>query len=288
MAPRAGRSLSFAGDVLAAPEKDDVSAVDVAPPPRRSLVKVESMVSRKKSHEGAKARLDSPAKLYSTINPQYTYQKACELYGGAPRPLSGRYTFIRMAFLADTEDWRSNAMVGNANSPIARMNITNPDECTYLEEAAERKMSYTRQKSLSRAISYRQTLVKRNGELADAQYTDQYLDKETMAVTLKRQQSSRQSTAVIDDGATEILGRSLGGQPSRVLASFVSRSARPASAPGVKGKALNVQDKGMSRAVSRIMTRTRTVKLSVSGGIGYPGVDDDDESMEECPRMEDI
>lgn len=68
-------------------------------------------------------------------------------------------------------------------------------------------MSYTRQKSLSRAISYRQTLVKRNGELADAQYTDQYLDKETMAVTLKRQQSSRQSTAVIDDGATEILGR---------------------------------------------------------------------------------
>lgn len=120
---------------------------------------------------------------------------------------AGRYTFIRMAFLADTEDWRSNAMVGNANSPIARMNITNPDECTYLEEAAERKMSYTRQKSLSRAISYRQTLVKRNGELADAQYTDQYLDKETMAVTLKRQQSSRQSTAVIDDGATEILGR---------------------------------------------------------------------------------
>ena len=47
MAPRVGRSLSFAGDVLG---KDDASeTVEVAPPARRSLVKVESMVQRKKS-----------------------------------------------------------------------------------------------------------------------------------------------------------------------------------------------------------------------------------------------
>ena len=227
---------------------------------------------------------------------------------------AGRYTFVRMAFLADTEDWRSNALVGNANSPIARMDITNPDKCTYLEEASERKMSYSRQKSLSRAISYRQTLVKRNGELADAQYTDQYLDKETVTATLKKQQSVRQSVVAFDDGASEALGRcsnpcldactqlqcwtptsldgtcpslifcvwsrSLGGQPSRVLASFVSRSARPASAPGAQGKQINVADKGMSRAVSRIMTRTRTVKLSVSGATAIPGVDDDEYA---CP-----
>lgn len=77
-----------------------------------------------------------------------------------------------------------------------------------------------------------------------------------------------------------VWSRSLGGQPSRVLASFVSRSARPASAPGAQGKQLNVADKGMSRAVSRIMTRTRTVKLSVSGATAIPGVDDDEYA---CP-----
>lgn len=54
-------------------------------------------------HEGAKARLDSPAKLYSTINPQYTYQKACELYGGAPRPLSGSLSVIM--------DWGTKCLV---------------------------------------------------------------------------------------------------------------------------------------------------------------------------------
>lgn len=49
MAPsRPGRSLSFAGDLLAG---DDASDVDIAPPPRRSLVKVESMVKRRKSAE---------------------------------------------------------------------------------------------------------------------------------------------------------------------------------------------------------------------------------------------
>lgn len=31
----------------------------------------------------------SPMALYATINPQYTLEKARELYGGAPRPLSG-------------------------------------------------------------------------------------------------------------------------------------------------------------------------------------------------------
>jgi hypothetical protein len=114
---------------------------------------------------------------------------------------------VRMAFLADTEDWRSNAMVGNANSPIARMNITNPDECTYLQEAASRTMSYSRQKSLARAISYRQTLVKRNGELADSQYTDQYLDKESIVATLKKQQSARQGTVTVDDATIQVLGK---------------------------------------------------------------------------------
>lgn len=257
---------------------------------------------------------------------------------------AGRSIFVRKAFLADTEDWRSNAMLGDANSPIARMNITDPDECTYLEEAAARKMSYTRQKSLSRAVSYRQTLVKRNGELAESQYTDQYLDKETIVSTLKRQQSTRGTVTIVDDSATEALGRyctlcypircpdqtsshiyemevtlftwnrSLGSQPSRVLASFVSRSARPASAPRKQAKQLNVADKGMARAISRIMTRTRTVKLSVCGSTAIPGDDDEyapslgsaqrlatgvrvdadkqvdtcSESMEECPRMEDI
>lgn len=255
---------------------------------------------------------------------------------------------MRKAFLADTEDWRSNAMVGDASSPIAQMNIIDPDECTYLEDAAGRKMSFSRQKSLSRAISYRQTLIKRNGELADSQYTDQYLDKETITATLKRQQSKKSSTIAANDDAMDALGRyctlcssdwsltrlltdsssllaksrqflmlsllnrSLGHQPNRVLASFVSRSARPASAPAHQAKQLNVEDKGMARAISRIMTRTRTVKLSVCGATTTPGEDDEyafpdlrlqlsvllwwiltkngncSESMEECPRMEDI
>jgi hypothetical protein len=115
--------------------------------------------------------------------------------------------FIRMAFLADTEDWRSNAMVGNAKSPIARMNITNPEECTYLQDAASRRMSYSRQKSLARAISYRQTLVKRNGELADSQYTDQYLDKESIVAALKKQQSTRLSVGPVDDDTIEALDK---------------------------------------------------------------------------------
>lgn len=116
-----GRSLSFGGSmVLTKEQADDIEAEtaveESAPPARRSLVKVESMVCRRKSMscsymvlvrqcsllfwfvrrdesctgvEGTKARVDSPTKLYGTINPQYTYERACELYGGAPRPLSG-------------------------------------------------------------------------------------------------------------------------------------------------------------------------------------------------------
>ena len=38
---------------------------------------------------GFNSRLDAPSALWTTINPQYTLEKARELYGGAPRPLSG-------------------------------------------------------------------------------------------------------------------------------------------------------------------------------------------------------
>lgn len=72
-----------------------------------------------------------------------------------------------------------------------------------------------------------------------------------------------------------MLNRSMGKQPSRVLASFVSRSARPASAPASEAKQVTVADKGMARAISRIMTRNRTVKLSVAGITATPGDDDE-------------
>lgn len=88
--------------------------------------------------------------------------------------------------------------MGNAKSAIARMNITDPSSCTYLEEAAGRKMSYYRQRSLARAVSYRAPMVKKNGDLAESQYTDQYYDRETVMATLRRQQStagSRPSSA---------------------------------------------------------------------------------------------
>jgi hypothetical protein len=126
-----------------------------------------------------------------------------------PSSRAGRHIFVQQAFLADTEDWRSNALIGNANSPIARMNIINPRDSTYLEESSERRMSYSRQKSLSRAISYRQTLVKHNGELADSQYTDQYLDKETVMSTLRRQSTrqERQSVVFPDADTMDQLGR---------------------------------------------------------------------------------
>lgn len=78
------------------------------------------------------------------------------------------------------------------------MNITNPESCTYLEEAAGRKMSYYRQRSLARAVSYRAPMIKKNGDLADSQYTDQYFDRETVMATLRRQKScggSRPATA---------------------------------------------------------------------------------------------
>jgi hypothetical protein len=67
-------------------------------------------------------------------------------------------------------------------------------------------------------------------------------------------------------------------RPSRVLASFVSRSARPASAPSHQAKQVNVADKGMARAISRIMTRSRTTKLSFCASTALGGEDDEYDS----------
>lgn len=39
--------------------------------------------------EAHNSRVDAPSHLWTTINPQFTIVKARELYGGAPRPLSG-------------------------------------------------------------------------------------------------------------------------------------------------------------------------------------------------------
>jgi hypothetical protein len=88
------------------------------------------------------------------------------------------------------------------------MNITEPEKCTYLEEAADRRMSYSRQKSLSRAVSYRQTLLKKSGDLADSQYTDQYLDRETVMNTLRKQHSGKRNTIdAVSLDAADALGR---------------------------------------------------------------------------------
>jgi hypothetical protein len=69
------------------------------------------------------------------------------------------------------------------------MNIVKPEESQYLERASEHKMSYYREKSLKRAVSYRAVLVKKDGKLAQTQYIDQYLDKEMVMVSLKKQAS---------------------------------------------------------------------------------------------------
>eukprot|EP00892_Ulva_mutabilis_P002981 jgi/Ulvmu1/12684/UM094_0041.1 len=260
-------------------------------PARRSVLRVSSMRERSSSFEGYMSRVDSPATLYATINPQYTYLKACELYGGAPRPLTARHEFCRKAFLADTEDWRSNAHIGNARSAIARMNITDPDSCTYLEEASGRKMSYYRERSLARAVSYRATMVKKNGDLADSQYTDQYFDRETVMATLRRQQSSAGGRPALAPhaGVEQALTKSLSRAPDRVLTTQLSRMSRPGSAAsGAGGNALDPADRGMARAVSRIMTRARSVKISAPADALGGGHRHEDEITEECPRMEDI
>lgn len=263
---------------------------DVELPGRRPVLRVSSMRKRTSSFEGQVSRVDSPATLFATVNPQFTYLKACELYGGAPRPLSARHEFCRKAFLADTEDWRSHANIGNANSPIARMNITDPGSCTYLEEASGRKMSYYRQRSLARAVSYRAPMVKKDGDLADSQYTDQYFDRETVMATLRRQHSQARPSTAPGAGVEHALSKSLSGAPDRVLATQLSRMSRPGSAArSANLKALDPNDRGMGRAVSRIMTRARSVKIcSGVGAASSPGVDDEPDIVEEAPRMEDI
>jgi hypothetical protein len=80
------------------------------------------------------------------------------------------------------------------------MNITNPKECEYLKSMANRQMSYSRQKSLARAVSYRQTLLTRNGELADNQYVDQYIDKSDLRNALRKQHNQRSLSPSAADG----------------------------------------------------------------------------------------
>lgn len=116
------------------------------------------------------------------------------------RCCAARHTFIRQAFLSDTEDWRSNAHIGNSKSHVTNMNITDPQDTAYLQAASKRKMSYYRQQSLKRAISHRAVLVTPKGEVAHSQYGDQYLDKAVVRDTLKKQQSKRLSFAATEDG----------------------------------------------------------------------------------------
>ena len=115
--------------------------------------------------------------------------------------LAARHAFIRQAFLSDTEDWRSNAHIGNSKSHVTNMNITDPSDDSYLKAASKRKMSYSRQQSLKRAISHRAVLVTPKGEVAHSQYADQYLDHSVVMSTLKKQQSRRLSFAAdLEDG----------------------------------------------------------------------------------------
>lgn len=85
---------------------------------------------------------------------------------------------------------------------MTEMNIVNPEDSTYLARASERKMSYYREKSLKRAVSYRAVLVKKDGTLANSQYNDQYLDREAVQADLKRQQSRRSVVGTAPDDAT--------------------------------------------------------------------------------------
>jgi hypothetical protein len=69
---------------------------------------------------------------------------------------------------------------------VTQINITQPGKCTYLASTSQREMSYYRKKSLKRAVSYRATLVKRDGTLASTQYSDQYIDKDEAMASVKR------------------------------------------------------------------------------------------------------
>ena len=69
------------------------------------------------------------------------------------------------------------------------MDIVNPEKSTYLEEAAQKRMSFSREMSLKRAVSHRTMLVKKDGTLANTQYTDQYVDRGRVTAELRRQAS---------------------------------------------------------------------------------------------------
>ena len=68
---------------------------------------------------------------------------------------------------------------------MSRMNVVAPERSEYLASAAGRKMSFYRQKSLSRAAAYRSVLVKRDGSAAANQYGDDYLSKADVKRTVQ-------------------------------------------------------------------------------------------------------
>jgi hypothetical protein len=76
------------------------------------------------------------------------------------------------------------------------MNIVDPSKSEYLKETSKRKMSYYREQSLKRVISYRAVLLTTKGKLAESQYHDQYLDKEVVMETLKEQQKEQKERMV--------------------------------------------------------------------------------------------
>jgi hypothetical protein len=107
--------------------------------------------------------------------------------------------------LSDTEDWRSFAHIGNRKSAVSNMNIVEPSTSSYLKEAAKRKMSFSREKSLKRAISYRAVLVTPKGTIAESQYNDQYLDRQVVMETLKEQHKVQQKRMSIANKEADAL-----------------------------------------------------------------------------------
>lgn len=237
----------------------------------------------------------SPLYLYLAATPAYTLQKARELYGGEPRPLSARHEFVRQVFLSDTEDWRSNACIGNSRAALAQMNIVQPRQSRYLEQSTRKPMSYYRQKSLTRALSYRSVLYKKNGELADSQYSDSYVGREHAVRALRGGCAADRSHApedkceslLTDAPIARELSRTLSCSRSlshgRDLVKSFSRLSRLPSASGSSASAAAAspmagavaEDMGASRAIGHIMTRSRSRKVSsaVSAGLAKVGED---------------
>jgi hypothetical protein len=96
------------------------------------------------------------------------------------------------------------------------MDIVDPTKSAYLKDAAKKRMSFSREMSLKRAVSHRAVLVRKDGTLADTQYADQYVDRDRVRADLKRA-ASRVSfggaLGAADDGASavsrDVLQRSL-------------------------------------------------------------------------------